>query len=240
MTATVDTEYCSFTKAVEHLGDRWCLLIMRELIVSGPMGFNALAANVPGHISRSVLTERLQRLRDLGLVAKGSPDANRGANQVAYRLTGPGEALVPAFLALREWADGWLPDDPSMVSRDPEILLGWLAERIRLERLPERQAVVELSTRDEPALRSWIIIEAGTQPYGCLEDPQLDPARYVYVETGSAVLLALARGRRDWADALADGSVEIFGDPELVRELPRWFSSGSSDHVSEPGVAVAG
>lgn len=226
MTATVDTEYCSFTKAVEHLGDRWSLLILRELIVSGPMGFNALAAGVPGHISRSVLTDRLQRLRDLGLISRGGSDGGDGSGHVAYRLTGPGEALVPAFLALRAWADDWLPDDPAMVVRDPEVLLGWLAQRIRLGHLPERQAVVELSTRDEPVLRSWIVVEAGAKPYACLEDPQLDPARYVYAETGSAVLLALARGRRDWRDAIGDGSVQVFGDPELVRELPAWFKSG--------------
>lgn len=228
MTATVDTEYCSFTKAVEHLGDRWCLLIMRELIVSGPMGFNALARGVPGHISRSVLADRLQRLRDLGLVSRSGAGDGAGDGQVAYRLTGPGEALVPAFLALREWADDWLPDDPAMVQRDPEILLGWLAERVRLQHLPERQVVVELSTRDEPVLRSWIVLQAGAEPYACLDDPMLDPARYVYLETGSATLLALARGRRDWRQALDDGSVEAFGDPDLVRELPACFKPGGS------------
>jgi len=223
MTATVDTEYCSFTKAVEHLGDRWCMLIMRELILSGPMGFNALAASVPGHISRSVLTDRLARLRDLGLISKG--DAEGGGRQVAYRLTGPGQALIPTFLALREWAEAWLPDDPAMVARDPEVVLGWLIERMRLGRLPDRQAVIELSTRDEPTLRSWIVIEDGARPYACLEDPQLDPARYVYFETSSAVLLALAQGRRDWREALADHSVEVFGEPGLARALPEWFGS---------------
>ena len=40
MSSSVNTEYCSFTKAVEYLGDRWSLLIMRELAMGGPLGFN--------------------------------------------------------------------------------------------------------------------------------------------------------------------------------------------------------
>jgi DNA-binding HxlR family transcriptional regulator len=49
------TDYCALTKAVEHLGDRWSLLIVRQLVVLGPQGFNALAASLPDRISRSVL-----------------------------------------------------------------------------------------------------------------------------------------------------------------------------------------
>ena len=53
------TGYCSFTKALEHLGDRWSLLIVRQLGAFGPLGFNELTRALPGRISRSVLTERL-------------------------------------------------------------------------------------------------------------------------------------------------------------------------------------
>jgi hypothetical protein len=53
----------------------------------------------------------------------------------------------------------------------------------------------------------------------------LDESRYVYVEAGTTVLLALSRGRRGWADALADGSVAVFGNPDLIRQVPTWFRS---------------
>lgn len=217
MTMRVNTEYCSFTKAVEHLGDRWTLLIMRELMLAGPRGFNALASTIPGHISRSVLTDRLRRLRDLGLISRGE------GGQSAYRLTGPGQALIPAFLEFRTWADAWLPDDPAMIERDPEVILGWLADRVAVDRLPDRQVVVALTVRHEKELRSWIVLEEEAEPYGCMEDPLLDESRYVYVAAGGAVVIALARGRSDWADAMADGSIEVFGDPELVKQLPTWF-----------------
>jgi DNA-binding HxlR family transcriptional regulator len=47
MGSSATTEYCAFTKAVEHLGDRWSLLIVRELAEFGPRGFNSLATGLP-------------------------------------------------------------------------------------------------------------------------------------------------------------------------------------------------
>lgn len=54
-------------------------------------------------------------------------------------------------------------------------------------------------------------------------DPLLDEQRYVYVEAGLAVLVALMTGRREWADAIADGSVLAYGNPDLTRDLATWF-----------------
>lgn len=234
MSATVNTEYCSFTKAVEYLGDRWSLLIVRELITAGPLGFNALVSAIPGHISRSVLTERLRRLRELGLVSRAE-DTSGG---VTYQLVGPGRDLIPTMVEFRRWADDWLPEDPALVEQDPQIVLGWLAGRIRVDDLPERQVVIALTMRHETEAHSWIVLERGVEPYACLEDPLLDESRYVYVETGIAVLMALARGRRAWGDALADGSVETFGDPALVARLPHWFRSTDSTPRSLHGPAA--
>jgi DNA-binding HxlR family transcriptional regulator len=225
MGTNVNTEYCSFTKAVEHLGDRWSLLILRELAQGGAQGFNELAASVPGHISRSVLTDRLLRLADLGVVSR---DQESG-RQHPYRLTGTGEALIPTLVALRSWAEDWLPDDPAFVERDPDIVLGWLADRVATDRLPERQTVVELRMRHADERRSWLVLEAGAEPYGCLEDPLLDESRYVYLEAGLPVLMSLARGRRDLSEALADGSARVFGDPGATRQLATWFVPAGSD-----------
>jgi DNA-binding HxlR family transcriptional regulator len=213
------TEYCSFTKAVEHLGDRWSLLIVRELAVYGPQGFNSLVNELPGHISRSVLRDRLRKLADLGLVSRGRIH-DRGE---PYRLTAAGEALVPTILSLRGWAATWLPDDPMMVERDPDVLLAWLGSLLDRQHQPERQVVVEITFRHERERRGWLVLNRGLEPYGCLEDPLLDESRYVYVEAGIPAMIALARGRRSWSEAIADGSVVIFGEPSLVADLPQWF-----------------
>ncbi len=212
-------DYCSFTKAVEHLGDRWSFLIVRELVMAGPQGFNALAAGLPGHVSRSVLTDKLHKLEVLGLIFREA----RTGRTAPYRLTPAGEALVPTLLSLRDWAEAWMPDDPAMVERDPEIIWGWLAKRIDPAQLPDRQA----SSRSRCEVRTNVThgscCRRASQPYGCLEDPLLDESRYVYVEAGLAVLLSLARGHQRWRDAIAGRSVHVFGDPALVAALPGWF-----------------
>lgn len=208
------TGYCSFNKAIEHLGDRWNLFILRELAIFGPQGFNDLATGLPGRISRSVLADRLRKLQNLGLVAHAD---------ALYRLTAAGTELVPTILSLRGWAETWLPDDPDMVERDPDVVLGWLARRAVPERLPERPVVLEFTTHHHREHRWWLVLQQGAEPYGCLRDPLLDENRYLYVHASITTLLALARGRRDWVDMLADGLV-ISGPPDLASRVAEWFT----------------
>jgi len=221
MGSSASSHYCSFTKVVEHLGDKWCLLILRELVMFGPQGFNALAVGLPGHVSRSVLTDRLRTLSELGLIARSAPGPG---HQAAYHLTDDGLGLVPTLLALRDWAESYLPQDPAMVERDPDVVLGWLAERVDRTHLPDSQAVVEIAMRHRSSLhRGWVILAPGQEPNGCLEDPALDESRYVYLESSAAALLGVARGRRALRDAIADGSITAYGDPVLVHQVGTWF-----------------
>ncbi len=208
--------YCSFTKAIEHLGDRWNLFILRELAVFGPQGFNDLVAGLPGRISRSVLADRLHKLENLGLVAHtgGAP----------YRLTAAGAGLVPTILSLRGWAETWLPDDPDLVERDPDVVLAWLAQRATPGRLPHRPVVIEFTTHHRHEHRWWLVLQRDAEPYGCLRDPLLDETRYVYVRSAITTLLALGRGRRDWAEAIDDGTLVISGAPELASRVTEWFT----------------
>jgi DNA-binding HxlR family transcriptional regulator len=208
--------YCSFTKAIEHLGDRWNLFILRELSVFGPQGFNDLATGLPGRISRSVLADRLRKLQNLGLVAHA-----RGA---PYRLTAAGTELIPTIMSLRGWAETWLPEDPDMVERDPDVVLAWLAQRAVRRRLPARPVVIEFTTHHRHEHRWWLVLQRGTPPYGCLHDPLLDETRYLYARAAITTMLALARGRRDWADALDDGTLTIAGAPQLATRVTDWFT----------------
>jgi hypothetical protein len=161
-----------------------------------------------------VLAERLRRLETLGLVSRdGSP---------GYRLTTVGAGLMPVLSSLRGWAETWLPDDPAMVERDPDVVLGWLAQRV-CGHMPEEPVVLELWPH-EHAKRYWLVLQNGVTPYGCLTDPLLDAERYVYVRCALATMLALAKGRQHWSGALADGSLTASGDPDLCRQVPGWFA----------------
>jgi DNA-binding HxlR family transcriptional regulator len=218
MGSSDNADYCAFTKAVEHLGDRWSLLIVRELARFGPQGFNQLATGLPGTISRSVLAARLRKLETLGLVAR--PAADRGA---PYRLAPAGEQLVPTLMSLWGWAEKWVPEDAAVAERDPTVIVWWLLHRIDRAAAPDRQAVIEITMLGPEAEPSWLLLSREAEPSLCVEDPLLDPARYVYVEADAAAIFPVARGTRDWSDAITDGSIRVYGDPALVADLPSWF-----------------
>lgn len=218
--SSAKTEYCAFTKAVEHIGDRWSLLIVRELAMFGPQGFNTLAGGLPGRISRSVLAARLRTLERLGLVARASA---AGAQPPPYQLTPAGEQLVPTLQSLWHWAERWVPEDPGMARRDPAVVLWWLRHRLDLTALPERQTAMQFNVPLPEADRQWLLVAAGTEPEACLEDPMLGEDRYVFVDADADALYPISRGHRSWEEAIGDRSVRLYGEPSLVADLPRWF-----------------
>ena len=220
MGSSEKTEYCAFTKAVEHLGDRWSLLIVRELALFGPQGFNTLATGLPGHISRSVLTDKLHKLEVIGIVARDPSVSSRSA---PYRLTPAGEQLMPTLKSLWSWAEHWVPEDPAAAQRDPTLILWWLRHRTDATALPDRQVAIEFALPLDESERQWLLLAAGVEPELCTEDPMIGEERYVHVEADARALNPVARGLRSWTDAIADRSVRLFGDPRLVAQLPGWF-----------------
>lgn len=220
MGSSAKTEYCAFTKAVEQLGDRWSFLIVRELAMFGAQGFNTLATGLPGHVSRSVLTDKLRKLQEIGLVAR---DPSTGSRSLPYCLTPAGEQLMPTLRSLWQWAEKWVPEDPAMAKRDPAIILWWLKRRVDVRSAPERQVALEIAMRGNDSDRSWLLVARGTEPTLCLVDPLIGQDRYVYIEADATDLYPIARGVRAWVEAAADGSVRVYGEPDLVAAMPAWF-----------------
>jgi DNA-binding HxlR family transcriptional regulator len=212
-------DFCSFEKAVEHLGDRWALLILRELALTDSLGFNALVDSLPG-ISRSVLTRRLRMLEDFGLIAR---DSSARPRQAPYRLAPAGLHLLPTLRSLLEWSERWVPEDEGAARRDPDVIAFWLKLRVDPLRLPERPVVVVFSDGQARPHQGWLVLQRAAEPSLCSEDPGLSPERYVYVEAEVEALLPISRGARDWASAVEDRSVRLYGDPDLTRALPSWF-----------------
>ncbi len=218
-------DYCSFTKAVEHLGDRWSLLIVRELASHGSLGFNALADTLPS-ISRSVLARRLRKLEELGIIERTGRSVP--ARPAPHRLTPAGEQLVPTLMSLWNWAERWVPEDPAMVQRDPDVIMLWMTHRADPSTAPERRAVLEFEVGGPRAKKVWLVLERGALPSICFDDPGLPPERYVHVEADATTLYPISRGLRTWSSAIADESVALYGEPALVRALPDWFRPGDS------------
>ena len=94
-------QFCAIAKALDALGDRWALLIVRDLLLFGTQRYTDLFDRLPG-ISTDMLATRLRELEEAGVV-KRSPAAGR-----AYELTERGRELEPVLESLAVWGFGQL------------------------------------------------------------------------------------------------------------------------------------
>lgn len=111
----VDAGDCSVTRTVDLLGDRWSVLVLRD-VFNGVRRFDDLAAHLG--ISRSVLSDRLGRLVDAGVLERRPYREPGDRERYEYRLTPPGRDLQTALVALMDYGDRWLHEE----SHPPVVL----------------------------------------------------------------------------------------------------------------------
>lgn len=201
-------QYCPISRAVEVLGERWSLLIVRDML-TGSTRFNDLARGLPG-LSRSLLAKRLRQLERADVVERLDGE---------YVLTRAGRDLRPIVFGLGEWGARWQFGEPRDGELDPELLLWWAHDRLDFTILPDRRVVLEFNFRGERR-RFWIVNDTAG-PSVCTHDPRFDVD--VLVRADLAGLYQVWLGRRDLRAALRDGSVELHGSPGLVRRIPDVF-----------------
>jgi DNA-binding HxlR family transcriptional regulator len=100
-------QYCAVAKALDVIGERWTLLILRDLVHLGPRRFSALRDGLPG-IGANLLTQRLRRLEREGLVRRRrlAPPSSG----VVYELTELGAGLEPTIIELGRWGGRFMGD----------------------------------------------------------------------------------------------------------------------------------
>lgn len=209
-------QYCPMTKAVEILGERWTLLIVRELLL-GVHRFNDLERGLPG-ISRALLAQRLRHLERSGVVER---HVSSGGRATAYQLTLAGRELQQLVDALVAWGARWAFGEPETADLDPVLLLWWMRDRIHRECLPPRPVVVQFDFRGARTRTLWLVLDRGDVSV-CLRHPGFDID--VLVTADIAALYRVWLGRSTLAEAMRSGSVQFDGPPALVRAFPGWFA----------------
>lgn len=96
---------CSITSGLDVLGDKWSLLIVRDLIAHGTRTYSEFRES-PEHVATNILAARLRLLTSLGIIERTNPDG--AARNNAYRLTPSGAALRPVLEELGKWAQTYL------------------------------------------------------------------------------------------------------------------------------------
>jgi DNA-binding HxlR family transcriptional regulator len=96
---------CPISSALDVLGDKWSLLIIRDLLIHGTRTYSEFLES-PEHISTNILASRLSLLTCLELIERANPQA--AARNNAYQLTESGVALRPVLEGLAKWAQSHL------------------------------------------------------------------------------------------------------------------------------------
>ncbi|HEY8409187.1 MAG TPA: helix-turn-helix domain-containing protein [Gaiellaceae bacterium] len=107
-----DGQNCSIARALEVVGERWTLLIVRDVFL-GRRRFDELQESLG--IARNVLTDRLNRLTDEGILERAR--YSERPERYEYRLTAKGRDLNVALTALRQWGDAYLSEKPPTLLR---------------------------------------------------------------------------------------------------------------------------
>jgi DNA-binding HxlR family transcriptional regulator len=202
---------CAAAHALDLVGERWALLVVRELLL-GPKRFTDLRAGLPG-TSPNVLAQRLRELEGAGIVRRRKlppPAASR-----IYELTEWGKDLEPVIISLGRWGVR-SPSKP----RDAELSVDSLILSFRTMFDPQRSGGLEASYElrlGEESFRAEVTEGRFEIERGVADRPD------AIVETDAATLAALVYEDRHLAEALRSGDVRIEGDTEMVERFLSLF-----------------
>ena len=198
-------QFCALARALDHVGDRWTLLIVRELLL-GDAGYGDLLAGLAG-VPTNLLAERLRDLEADGLVTREASPADR--RRVTYRLTPLARGLEPAVRELIVWGAHWMATGPGDDRFDPRWAALALAALLE-GRTPQASGTVELRFDGGPltvtSTAEQVVVERGAP----LQRTDAE------VEADAALLLAIAARQLTLGAAQRRG-LRVRGDRHLVR-----------------------
>jgi DNA-binding HxlR family transcriptional regulator len=206
-------QYCPVANALSIVGERWALLIVRELL-RGPRRYTDLTAGLPG-IGTKVLATRLRELEDGGVVQRRKLPPP--AASAVYELTEYGRGLEEVIHAIARWGARSL----GLPKREDDLDREWGLNAFPALLYPERARGLTETTVvriDDDVFTVRLAdgrLRVDTDTAG---DPDLE------IATDMATFFALASGDVPPRDALDDGRVRIEGDPAGLDRFFRVFS----------------
>ena len=207
-------QFCSIARALDLLGERWTLLIVRELLC-GSRRFGEIQRGIP-LISRTMLSARLRELADAGVIARLPAAAG-----VEYRLTAGGQELAAVVHELGTWGQRWLPRALHRAELDARALVWDIHRRVRRETLPARPVIVRIELTDVrgSAARHYLLLRRSEVSL-CTVNPGFPEE--LCLRATRRTLIAWWRGDLTFRQALGAG-LTLEGRRDWVRAFPSWF-----------------
>ncbi len=209
-------QFCPVAKATEIIGEKWTLLVVRELLMGGTR-FNELHRGL-SLMSPTVLSKRLNSLVDHGLVAKKKIPGQKGYE---YFPTESCKELLPIIRSLGDWGMRWARSNLTERDYDVELLMLYLKRSIVLDKLVGRETVVRFKFTDIKTYPDWWLVVEGQEVDLCINDPGKDVN--VYFTTTVEAMASIWMGDISYKKSIRDGLLKIVGDKFLTNNITSWM-----------------
>lgn len=192
-------QYCGLAQALDVIGDRWTLLVIRELLIR-PCRYSDIRDGLPG-VATNLLAERLRALEAHGVVQRRTLPPPAGST--IYELTDFGRELEQPVLALTRWGGRWMVTGPG----EDAVQGHWLVVALR----------ALLPATVDPGLRTSCHLEVeGEMLHLRVDDGRVEVGMDAIpggadatLRASAPALLAVASGLRSLEDAVAEGGIEL-------------------------------
>jgi len=211
-------QFCPVSRAAEMLGERWTLLIVRELL-QGSTRFSELQRGMP-KISPSLLTKRLQELENARILYRRQTPGQKGFE---YQLTPAGQSLHPLVMELARWGINWIEGQLSEDELDIELLMFDIHRSLDPARFPDGTITLKFHFRDAEKFRDWWILASRKSIDLCTKDPGNEP--HAYLSTSIRALTELWTGQVRWNQAMRSDTINVVGSRAIVRQIPAWLGT---------------
>lgn len=215
-------QYCAVARALDVVGERWTLLLVRELL-TGPKRFKDLLDGLPG-IGTTLLTARLKDLEGHAIVRRATLPPPAGSR--VYELTDLGRSLEPVIMSLSRWGLRLL-DGPR---REDDLQPGWamvaLQSTLRPPAADHTRETYEFRVDDEVF---HVRAEGGKAEIR--QGPAADPDLIVGGDTET--FLGVAAGRLAPAEAVDTGAIWVEGDRETLARCLAMLEPSRANHQQE-------
>ena len=209
-------QFCPVAKASELLGERWMLLILRELLL-GTHRYSEFQRAL-SRISPSVLTKRLKQLESAGIIVRKAQQGRKGHDCF---LTPAGKELAPIVEHLAVWGMRWARGQMTDDELDVQFLMWDIQRRLDLEKLPDGETVFCFIFDDLSQFENWWLIVSDGEVDLCTEHPGKDVD--LYISTTLRVMVDIWEGDTGLKAAQSKKLLTTQGNRRLASSMPDWL-----------------
>ena len=209
-------QFCPVAKATELLGEKWMILILRELLL-GSHRYNEFQRAM-SRISPSLLSKRLKQLENAGIIVRKPQQGRKGYD---YFLTPAGRELAPIVEHLAIWGMRWARGQLDKEELDVEFLMWDIQRRLQTDMLPDGETILCFIFSDLKTFKHWWLIVRNNEVDLCTQSPGRDVD--LYISTTLLNLVKIWNGDIKIKNAQKNKLIKTQGNAVLSKSLSDWL-----------------